>query len=339
MDMELIQQQLNNVEQCYNNTNDGNNGRLVKELGPDLMFPLSVLPPQPPLLRDYYLFHSLPHGGFAIGGSSSSSLFDERDQLVLNNNNVNVNVGFYQDVNGIGRGFEFTADMNDLGKNRDGKDPKHFATEKQRRVHFNDKFQALRKLIPNPTKNDRASILGDAIEYINELKSTASKLKDLVEKKRCSCRERIKRPSRRQKTTTENDVKSELEDMLQCCNGVSLSSSSSWHRTKSKNNNTEVDVRIVDDEVTVKLIVLQKKKGTNCLLLVSMLLDELQLHLYHVAGGLIGDYYSFLFNSKIFQGTTVYASDIANTLVEAMEKHVVQYTAAIAPPALQLSTS
>nr|GLL25096.1 transcription factor bHLH91-like [Ipomoea trifida] len=270
MDMELIQQQLNNVEQCYNNTNDGNNGRLVQELGQDLMFPLSVLPPQPPLLRDYYLFHSLPHGGFAIGGSSSSSLFDERDQ-----------------------------------------------------------------------QNDRASILGDAIEYINELKSTASKLKDLVEKKRCSCRERIKRPSRRQKTTTENDVKFEPEDMLQCCNGVSLSSSSSWHRRKSKNNNTEVDVRIVEDEVTVKLIVLQKKKkkGTNCLLLVSKLLDELQLHLYHVAGGLIGDYYSFLFNSKIFQGTTVYASDIANTLVEAMEKHVVQYTAAIAPPALQLSTS
>nr|GMC86602.1 transcription factor bHLH91-like [Ipomoea batatas] len=309
MDMELIQQLLNNVEQCYNNTNDGNNGRLVQELGPDLMFPLSVLPPQPPLLRDYYLFHSLPHGGFAIGGSSSSSLFDERDQQVPNNNNVNV--AFYQDVNG--RGFEFTADMNDLGKNRDGKDSKNFATEKQRRVHFNDKFQALRKLIPNPTKNDRASILGDAIEYINELKSTASKLKDLVEKKRSSCRERIKRPSRRQKTTTENDVKSELEDMPQCYNGDSLSSSSSWHRTKSKNNNTEVDVRIVDDEVT--------------------------LHLYHVAGGLIGDYYSFLFNSKIFQGTTVYASDIANTLVEAVEKDVVQYTAAIAPPALQLSTS
>nr|GMC82462.1 transcription factor bHLH91-like [Ipomoea batatas] len=300
MDMEL-----NNVEQCYN-TNDGNNGRLVQELGPDLMFPLSVLPPQSPLLRDYYLFHSLPHGGFAIGGSSSSSLFDERDQQDPNNNNGNV--GFYQDVNG--RGFEFTGDMNDLGKNRDGKDSKHFATEKQRRVHFNDKFQALRKLIPNPTKNDRASILGDAIEYINELKSTASKLKDLVEKKRCSSRERIKRPSRRQKTTTENDVKSELEDMLQCYNGVSLSSSSSWNRTKSKNNNTEVDVRIVDDEVTVKLIVLhKKKKGTNCLLLVSKLLDELQLRLYHVAGGLIGDYYSFLFNSKIFQGTTVYASD------------------------------
>lgn len=106
------------------------------------MFPLS-LPPQTEL------FHSLPH---AFGGSSSSSLFDEVDERdqVLNN------VAFYQDAvnerafaNGV---FEFSADMNALGKNREGKDSKHFATEKQRRVHFNDKFQALRKLIPNPTK-------------------------------------------------------------------------------------------------------------------------------------------------------------------------------------------
>lgn len=129
--------------------------------------------------------------------------------------------------------------------------------------------------------------MGDAIEYINELKSTMTKLKVLVEKKRCS-RERTKR----QKTTNGTEVKSE-EDMVQSYNGIS-SRSSSWHQRKSKK--IEVDVRIVDDEVTVKLV---QQKGTNCLLLVSKVLDELQLDLYHVAGGLIGDYYSFLFNSKV----------------------------------------
>ncbi|KAL0410916.1 UNVERIFIED_CONTAM: Transcription factor [Sesamum latifolium] len=202
----------------------------------DPLLPLN-LPPQPPLLRE--LFHSLPHGGYTLGAPRNGTLFggvDERD----------VNVGLYQngdhgrsfDHNGV---FEFTAgEIDCIGKNRDGKDTKHFATERHRRVLLNDKYQALRKLVPNPTK---------------EIK------------------------------------------------------------------NTEVDVRIIDDEVTVKLV---QQKRINCLLFVSKVLDELQLDLHHVAGGLIGDYYSFLFNSKICEGSIVYASAVANKLIEVVDK---QYAA------------
>ena len=69
---------------------------------------------------------------------------------------------------------------------------------------------------------------------------------------------------------------------------------SSWLQRKSKD--TEVDVRIIDDEVTIKLA---QRKKINCLLIVSKVLDELQLDIHHVAGGLVGDNYSFLFNSKV----------------------------------------
>ncbi|KAK4476487.1 hypothetical protein RD792_015641 [Penstemon davidsonii] len=256
--------------------------------------------PQPPFLKE--LLHSLPHG---CGGTyvQNGSLFDERD----------LNCGFYQDGgdnksfdNGV---FEFSAgELNSVGKsNKDGKKTKHQSTEKGRRVLLNDKFQALRNLVPNPTKNDRASIVGDAIDYIHELKRTVSELKVLVEKKRCA-RERLKRPK-----TEADEAVFEGNNDSKSLNGSALRSS--WLHRKSKNS--EVDVRIIDDEVTVKLV---QQKRINCLLTVSRVLDELQLDLHHVAGGLIGDYYSFLFNSKICEGSIVYASAIANKVIEVVDK-------------------
>ncbi|CAM8881126.1 unnamed protein product [Rhodiola kirilowii] len=83
----------------------------------------------------------------------------------------------------------------------------------------------------------------------------------------------------------------------------------------------EVDVRIIDDEVTIKLV---QRKRVNCLLLVSKILDELQLDSQHAAGGHTGDFYSYLFNTKIYEGSTVYATGIANRLMEAVER---QYAA------------
>lgn len=134
--------------------------------------------------------------------------------------------------------------------------------------------------------------MGDAIDYINELKRTVGELKILVEKKRCS-RERVKRQK-----AAENGGELIKTDMVvddhPYSNNIGSTLRSSWLHRKSKS--TEVDVRIVDDEVTVKLV---QQKRINCLLFVSKVLDELQLDLHHVAGGLIGDSYSFLFNSKV----------------------------------------
>ncbi|VFQ92083.1 unnamed protein product [Cuscuta campestris] len=133
--------------------------------------------------------------------------------------------------------------MEDFGKSRGDKDDAHFALDKPRRVQFKDKFQALRKLIPNPTKNDRAStvgdaidyINGDAIDYINELRREVTKLEGLIEKKK-----------KRQN------------------NGSSMKERF-WFKKRS--NGTEVDVRVMDDEdkeVTVKIVQRKGSENNSC---------------------------------------------------------------------------
>ncbi|TKY58525.1 Transcription factor bHLH91 [Spatholobus suberectus] len=215
----------------------------------------------------------------------------------------------YQDYgNGV---TEFTEDVSYVGKKRGGKRTKQFTstTERQRRVDLSSKFDALKQLIPNPSKSDRASVVGDAIEYIRELLRAVNELKLLAEKKRHE-KERV---MMRHKVETEGDSKVEaIGDPDDRSYIESLRSS--WIQRKSKD--TEVDVRIVDNEVIIKLV---QRKKIDCLVHVSLALDELNLDLQHVAGGHIGDFCSYLFNTKICEGSSVYASAIANKLIEVMD--------------------
>ncbi|ESQ55631.1 hypothetical protein EUTSA_v10024688mg [Eutrema salsugineum] len=52
----------------------------------------------------------------------------------------------------------------------------HVEAERQRREKLNQRFYSLRAVVPNVSKMDKASLLGDAISYINELKSKLQKV-------------------------------------------------------------------------------------------------------------------------------------------------------------------
>ncbi|KAL3699781.1 hypothetical protein R1sor_017803 [Riccia sorocarpa] len=53
----------------------------------------------------------------------------------------------------------------------------HILAERQRREEMNEKFSALRAMIPKATKKDKASIVGDTIAYVLELEKTLKHLK------------------------------------------------------------------------------------------------------------------------------------------------------------------
>ncbi|XP_008800057.2 transcription factor EAT1-like [Phoenix dactylifera] len=283
-------------------------GAAVPDNGPllyDSSLHLGYPAPQPHLLRD--LFHSLPQNYGLFCG------VDEREAMV----GVGGGIGgghVFQDMDE--RQFDsavldYRREMGGLGKG--GVKPS-FATERQRREQLNEKYQALRLLVPNPTKSDRASIVGDAIEYIKELLRTVEELKLLVGKKRHG-RERIKMMKMEDEGTA--DMESSSMRPLRDDNDHPFNGAlrSSWLQRRSKES--IVDVRIIDDEVYIKLI--QKKKA-NCLLYIAEVLDELQLELIHASGGNIGDHYSFIFNTKICEGSSTYAGAIAKKVLEVVDR-------------------
>ncbi|KAI4315577.1 hypothetical protein L6164_028372 [Bauhinia variegata] len=54
--------------------------------------------------------------------------------------------------------------------------PNHVEAERQRRQRLNQRFYALRSVVPNVSRMDKASLLSDAVDYINQLKAKINQL-------------------------------------------------------------------------------------------------------------------------------------------------------------------
>ncbi|KAK3164174.1 hypothetical protein QOZ80_1AG0013740 [Eleusine coracana subsp. coracana] len=192
--------------------------------------------------------------------------------------------------------------------------------EKQRRQRLTEKYTALMLLIPNRTKDDRATVISDAIEYIQELGRTVEELTLLVEKKRRRREQQgdvVDAPAAAAAAAGAEAESSEGEVVAPPPRAQQRQPIRSTY-IQRKSKDTFVDVRIVEEEVNIKLT---KRRRDGCLAAASRALDELRLELVHLSGGKIGDCHIYMFNTKIHPGSSVFASAVASRLIEVVDEY------------------
>lgn len=145
----------------------------------------------------------------------------------------------------------------------------HVEAERQRREKLNQRFYSLRAVVPNVSKMDKASLLGDAIAYINEMKAKVQsvdaereEMKGKIEclKKELASKEARFSPNRQ-------------EGMILNHNGAKLV-------------DMEIDVKVIGWDVMIR-VQSNKKHHPSARLMVALM--DLELELNHASVSVVKD--------------------------------------------------
>lgn len=119
----------------------------------------------------------------------------------------------------------------------------HVEAERQRREKLNNRFYALRSVVPNVSRMDKASLLSDAVSYINALKA---KLEEMELQLRESKKSRDDGGDNQSTTTTS-------EELMKGKNGGGVRTTTTTTTTTTLVTRFDVEVKIIGRDAMVRV--------------------------------------------------------------------------------------
>ncbi|KAK1314119.1 Transcription factor GLABRA 3 [Acorus calamus] len=133
----------------------------------------------------------------------------------------------------------------------------HVLSERRRREKLNEKFVVLKSLIPSISKVDKASILGDTIEYLKDLEKRVEELESCREWVEHEGRGRRKYPDVAERTSDNygnNDNATEKRRSLNKRKAREIDEEETGnHWISSKDGSVDVNVTVIDKEISIEL--------------------------------------------------------------------------------------
>ncbi|KAJ8534836.1 hypothetical protein K7X08_016564 [Anisodus acutangulus] len=142
----------------------------------------------------------------------------------------------------------------------------HVEAERQRREKLNHRFYALRSVVPHVTKMDKASLLADAVAYINELKSKVDELE-------------VQLSSKPKKKKIESMDSTTVETQSTTTTSVDQIRTTSYE-------NVEVEVRILGPDAMIRV---QSENVNYPSARLMRALQDLELHVHHASISSVND--------------------------------------------------
>ncbi|OAY62101.1 transcription factor MYC2 [Manihot esculenta] len=173
----------------------------------------------------------------------------------------------------------------------------HVEAERQRREKLNHRFYALRAVVPNVSRMDKASLLSDAVSYIKELKAKIEELESQLK------RENSKRVKLEGTDNTDNQSTTTTVDQA-------------GPNTDGSEFQLEIDVKILGNDAMIRV---QSENVNNPGARLLGALRDLELHVHHASMSTVNELMLQDVMVRLASGFTT-EEELKSTLLQILEE-------------------